>query len=109
MIVVQKTKKRKDGQCETTYFYYLSNQEVNSARYFAEVIRGHWGIENKLHWVKDVQMNEDKSRIRHRNGAAVLSVLFSFSLNLTRSKGYTKWKEVITKFSNRVGRIMELI
>jgi predicted transposase YbfD/YdcC len=35
---------------------------------FADVVRGHWGIENSLHWVLDVTMNEDQNRSRKDNG-----------------------------------------
>ncbi len=37
---------------------------VATAKEFAHGIRGHWGIENRLHWVKDVVLNEDNSTIR---------------------------------------------
>ena len=46
--------------------YYLSSLDW-SASQFAEVIRGHWLIENRLHWVKDVTLNEDNCI--HRGGA----------------------------------------
>jgi predicted transposase YbfD/YdcC len=38
--------------------YYLSSKDW-SAHQFAEAVRGHWLIENRLHWVKDVTLNED--------------------------------------------------
>jgi predicted transposase YbfD/YdcC len=34
---------------------------------FATVVRGHWGIENTLHWCLDVTFREDDSRVRERN------------------------------------------
>ena len=54
--------------------YYISSL-VKSAVDFAKGIRGHWGIENRLHWVKDVIFNEDHSTIRKGNAPANLSVL----------------------------------
>jgi hypothetical protein len=46
--------------------YYISSK-VCSATDFAKGIRGHWGIENRLHWVKDVIFDEDHSTIRMGN------------------------------------------
>ena len=46
--------------------YYISSL-VRSAADFAKGIRGHWGIENRLHWVKDVIFDEDHSTIRTGN------------------------------------------
>ena len=50
-----------------------------------ELSRGHWGIENKLHWVRDVTMNEDRCRVRA--GARALAALRNHVLWLIRSRG----------------------
>jgi hypothetical protein len=50
-----------------------------------ELSRGHWAIENKLHWVRDVSMNED--RCRARAGARVLTALRNLVLWLIRERG----------------------
>ena len=47
--------------------------------------RAHWGIENKLHWVRDVSMNEDRCRVRA--GARALAALRNLVLWLIRSRG----------------------
>ena len=43
------------------------------AKEFAHAIRAHWEIENNHHWVLDVKMNEDGSRIRRGNAAKIIS------------------------------------
>ncbi|MDZ8066276.1 MAG: ISAs1 family transposase [Nostoc sp. DedQUE08] len=48
---------------------------VSTAKEFAHGIRGHWGIENRLHWVKDVVLNEDNSTIRMGKAPANLSIM----------------------------------
>ncbi|MFN6495436.1 ISAs1 family transposase [Nostoc sp. DedQUE03] len=53
---------------------YISSL-ICTAQEFAQGIRGHWGIENQLHWVKDVVLNEDRSTIHLGNAPANLSVL----------------------------------
>lgn len=46
------------------------------------VVRGHWGIENSLHWVLDVIYREDKLRYRERNGAQNLSTIRKLTLGV---------------------------
>jgi hypothetical protein len=50
-----------------------------------QLSRGHWDIENKLHWVRDVTMNEDRCRVRA--GARALAALRNLVLWLIRSRG----------------------
>jgi predicted transposase YbfD/YdcC len=54
--------------------YYISNLEASAQR-FAQVIRGHWAIENQLHWALDVTFGEDASRVRKDHSPANLNVL----------------------------------
>ena len=62
--------------------YYLSTVMLSSQVY-SRAIRGHWGIENRNHCVKDVSMGEDKSRIRINPDR--FATLRSFSLNILRA------------------------
>jgi len=56
---------------------------ITTAPEFAKIIRNHWGIENSNHYVKDVSMSEDSSRIR--NNPSVFAKLRSFTLNTMRA------------------------
>ncbi len=69
---------------ETAYF--LLSEKLTPAR-FAEVVRAHWGIENRLHWVLDVVMDEDRARNRADNGPENLAVLRHLTLNLLNDDG----------------------
>ena len=51
----------------------------------ARAVRSHWGIENRDHYVRDVTLGEDDSRIRHRPGA--MARIRSAALNILRAKG----------------------
>jgi predicted transposase YbfD/YdcC len=62
-------------------FYYVSDVKYNAKR-FNKGIREHWSIENKLHWVKDVVMLEDKSKISNIYLAPILSLLKSHVIEL---------------------------
>ena len=50
----------------------------------ARAVRGHWGIENQLHWVLDVIFDEDQSRLRKGHGAKNMAVVRHFAINLVR-------------------------
>ena len=52
---------------------------------FARAVRGHWAIENSLHWVLDVQCGEDRSRARRGHAAANLATLRRLALNLLKA------------------------
>jgi hypothetical protein len=52
--------------------------------------RGHWGIENRLHWVRDVIFNDDQSRLRKGFGARNMAVVRHFARNLVRAAKDTK-------------------
>jgi predicted transposase YbfD/YdcC len=64
--------------------YYISSATLDAVR-AGHAIRGHWGIENRLHWVLDVTFNEDQSRLRKGFGARNMAVVRHFALNLARS------------------------
>lgn len=63
---------------------YISSR-VLTAKAFAEAARSHWGIENGLHWVLDVQFKEDQSRLRRGHGAANMAIVRHLALNLIRA------------------------
>lgn len=66
--------------------FYISSIML-PAQTFAHAIRGHWGVENKNHWVRDVTMSEDASRIRINPG--IMARLRSQALNIARANGIT--------------------
>lgn len=63
--------------------YYLSSLDY-SATQFASAIRGHWLIENRLHWVKDVTLNEDNCIHRGGHSPANWAMIRQFLLSLAR-------------------------
>jgi len=66
--------------------YYLLSTSLPAAR-FGEVVRAHWGIENSLHWVLDVTMNEDQSRNRKDHGPQNMALLRRWALNACKLEG----------------------
>jgi predicted transposase YbfD/YdcC len=96
------------GQFGEVDAYFMSDL-VLSAAAFAQGIRGHWGIENKLHWVKDVICGEDTNRIRHKTGAINVAVLGTVALNLHRRWGQASITEGQIKFGSNVKELSKLI
>jgi predicted transposase YbfD/YdcC len=71
------------GQRTVERRYYLSSLPLG-AETFARAVRGHWGVENKLHWVLDVHFREDQSRARTGHAAENLASLRRLALNLLK-------------------------
>lgn len=77
--------KNSDKPTEKATRYYISSLQV-SAKELQRIIRLHWSIENKLHWVLDVAFSEDASRKRKDNAAQNFSVLNKIALNLLKKE-----------------------
>ena len=63
--------------------YYISSLRRNAPQ-FAHAVRGHWGIENSLHWSLDMTYREDESRVRNRTFADNLAWLRRLTLGLIK-------------------------
>jgi predicted transposase YbfD/YdcC len=73
------------GKTEREIRYYISSLKADPAR-LNTIIRQHWGIENKLHWVLDVGFGEDLDRKRAGHAAQNFSLLNRIALNLLRQE-----------------------
>jgi len=74
------------GKTTTETSYYLLSTPLSALR-FTEVARAQWGIENGLHWVLDVTMNEDRKRNWKDHGPENIGLLRRLALNLARLEG----------------------
>jgi len=100
-MAIRKTKKS-DGTTSEDARYFIASRYLSGGR-FAQSVRGHWAIENSLHWVLDVTFNEDQSRARERHLADNLSWLRRFGISLLKqhpSKHSIKGKSQIAGWSN---------
>jgi predicted transposase YbfD/YdcC len=83
LIRVEAETKRGPGRTHAETRYYISSARLTAER-AGQAIRGHWGIENRLHWVLDVVFGDDQSRLRKGHGAKNMAVVRHFALNLVR-------------------------
>ena len=91
----------KTGQVSTRYHYALTDlapAQADPATLF-RLWHQHWHIENKLHWVRDVDFAEDRSRTRAGSLPLILSLLRNAVISLLRLYGYDRITEARTYFS----------
>ena len=69
--------------------YFITSLEIDAA-IFAHAVRGHWGVENNLHWQLDVIFREDHSKYRDRIGASNLSAVRKMALGLLKKETSAK-------------------
>ena len=77
------------GKTHAETRYHISSASLDAAR-AGHAVRGHCGIENRLHWVLDVTFDDDQSRVRKGFGAKDMALARRFALNLVRSLKDTK-------------------
>jgi predicted transposase YbfD/YdcC len=73
-----------NDRCRFETRYFIASRPL-TAESAAKATRGHWGIENGLHWVLDVDFGEDQSRLRKGHGAANMAIVRHFAVNLAHS------------------------
>jgi predicted transposase YbfD/YdcC len=80
----------RDGKpCDDVRYYILSKNLT--ARRFGTLVRGHWGVENSLHWQLDMSSDEDRNRTREGHAAANLAVLRRIALSLLKNETSSKF------------------
>jgi predicted transposase YbfD/YdcC len=83
MIGMVESETERDGKTTRERRYYLCSAELDAPT-FARAVRGHWGIENRLHWVLDVVFRDDLARLRTGHGPENMAVVKHMALNLLR-------------------------
>jgi predicted transposase YbfD/YdcC len=74
----------------------LSAREA-APEHLAAYVRGHWSIENKIHWVRDVTFREDASQVKTSSRPRIMATLRNLVIGLIRQAGYTKIAATIRK------------
>lgn len=83
MIGMIESTTERGGKLEQERRFYLSSAKLDP-EVFAQAARGHWGIENRLHWVLDVVFRDDLARLRTGHGPENMAVVKHMAMNLLR-------------------------
>jgi predicted transposase YbfD/YdcC len=79
-------KRTVNGQTSSEYRYYISSLSADNASRLLSYIRGHWEVENNLHWCLDISFREDECRIRQGHAAENFARLSRIALNLLKAE-----------------------
>jgi len=88
-------KRTLDGKTSCEYRYYISSLPADDPQRLLDCIRGHWAVENNLHWCLDISFADDERRIRKGHGAENFARLSRIALNLLKAQ--TKHKAGIKR------------
>jgi predicted transposase YbfD/YdcC len=91
---------------ETVYAVTDLTWDQIRADLLADAIRGQWGIENRLHWIRDVVFAEDLSQIRTGTGPAVMATLRNLAVSLHRLAGATNIAAACREVSRHPNRVL---
>ncbi len=97
----------RDGKSTTEARYFITSvpRQVAGAEELLRWSRGHRTIENRSHYVRDVSLGEDASRIRKGCGPQVMAALRNLAIGLLRSTGATNIAEAMRRNAARVGEL----
>nr|WP_145290711.1 ISAs1 family transposase [Rosistilla oblonga] len=98
-----------ERQTEISYAITSVDRERADARDLLKFVRGHWGIENRLHWVRDVAMGEDKCRARTGAIPQNLAALRNATLTLVRAKGHNAITSTLRRLATKPMEIISIL
>jgi predicted transposase YbfD/YdcC len=109
--ITRRTRKLNDKKWRTEIVYAVTSLTAAQATnaQLATFIRGHWCVENRLHWVRDVTFDEDRSQIRTGNGPRVMATLRNLAISLLRLAGATNIAQALRHHAWDPLRPVELI
>jgi predicted transposase YbfD/YdcC len=111
---IKVTRSTTDHKCniinqEPAYFVTSLAPEKADASYLLKSIRGHWSIENSLHWVRDVTFDEDRSQIRTGAAPRVFATMRNLAISLLRLSGFKYIASGLRKLSWNAELALKLI
>ena len=109
---IQITRRRKlRGKWSREICYAITSLTLTQATYtqLAAIIRGHWGIEDRLHWVRDLDWDEDRSQIRTASGPHIMASLRNLVITILRLTGATSIAAALRYHARRPARPLQTI
>jgi hypothetical protein len=80
-----------------------------SASKLLELNRGHWGIENKVHWVRDVTFDEDRSQVRRHGAPHAMASVRNLAIGVLRIAGATNVAAALRHCARNIGGTLRLV
>ena len=110
---VQIKRRRREGRkkwsTETSYAVTSLTATQASPGELATIIRGHWAIEDRLHWVRDMTYGEDHSQVRTASGPRVMAALRNLAITILRLSGATSIAAALRYHARRSDRPLQAI
>jgi predicted transposase YbfD/YdcC len=109
--IIRKTRRITGGKWRTETSYAITSLPAVQARpaQLAEWIRGHWKIENQLHWVRDVTFGEDLSQVRTGTGPHVMAAIRNLIISILRLAGHTSIARALRHTARNPERAFRLL
>jgi hypothetical protein len=88
---------------------HLADRCPASPTELAAIIRGHWTIEDRLHWVRDMDYDEDRSQVRTTNASRVVATLRNLTITILRLTGHASITAALRHHARRPDRPLRTI
>jgi len=106
---IERVSKRKGKESRQVRYAITSLGEDVGAKELLRHVRGHWGIENGLHYVRDVTLGEDASQIRTGSAPEVMAALRNVVIGVLRQAGCTNIAAALREVGWRQGAALRLL
>ncbi len=100
---------RKKWSRETVYAITSLTAAQASHAGLAAIIRGHWAIEDRLHWVRDMDFDEDRSQVRTASGPRIMASLRNLAITILRLAGHASIAAALRHHARRPARPLQTI
>ncbi len=102
---------KKHGQTREDTVYGITSLPPEEARpdQLLNLVRGHWAIENRLHWVRDVTFDEDRSQVRSGHTPQVMAAIRNAAITIIRAAGFHNVAAACRQFAAMPNTALELI
>jgi len=107
--IVRRRKVKGKWSAETCYAVTSLTVTQASPGQLAAIIRGHWGIEDRLHWVRDMDFDEDRSQVRTAAGPQIMASLRNLAITILRLAGHAGIAAALRYHARRPARPLRTI
>jgi predicted transposase YbfD/YdcC len=109
--ITRRTRRLDSNKWRTEVAYAVTSlaAEQATARELSEWVRGHWTVENRLHWVRDVTWAEDHSQVRTGNGPRAMASFRNLALSMLRLNGATNIAQALRHHARDQLRAVKLL